>query len=77
MGVSGKENREVTHLSVGYRSVCQIANFAMQKRGPAQLHGDVRDGVVVVRIVHSLQIVQIAEPQRLPVCRYTVRDASI
>ena len=66
-----------THLGVGYRSVCQIANLAMQERGPAQLHRDVRDGVVVVRIVHSLQIVQVAEPQRLPVCRYAVGHASI
>lgn len=66
-----------THLGVGYRSICQIANLAMEERGPAQLHRDVRDGVVVVRIVHSLQIVQVAEPQRLPVCRYAVGDASI
>lgn len=39
----------------------------MQKGGPAQLHRDVGDGVVVVRIVHSLQLVHIAEPQCLPI----------
>lgn len=66
-----------SYLGVGHRSFGQIANFAMQKGCPSRLHRDVRDGVVIVRIVHSLQLIQIAEPQGLPIRRYAVRYSSV
>jgi len=66
-----------SYLGVGYGPLRQIANFAVEEGGAAQLHRDIRHGVVVVRIVHSLQLVEIAEPKGSPIRRYVVRNPAI
>lgn len=66
-----------TYLGIGNRPLRQIANFAVEEGGAAQLHRDVGNGVVVVRVIHSLQLVEIAEPEGPPVRRYVVGHASI
>lgn len=67
----------LSYLGIGDGPLRQIANFAVEEGGAAQLHRDVGDGVVVVRIVHSLQLVEIAEPEGPPIRRYVVGYASI
>lgn len=75
--MQGLHTRSPSYLGIGNGPLRQIANFAVKKGGAAQLHRDVRDGVVVVRLVHSLQLVEIAEPEGPPVRRYIVGHASI
>lgn len=66
-----------THLGVGDGPLRQIAYFAVEKGGTAQLHRDVGDGVVVIGVVYPLQLVDIAEPEGPPVRRYIVGHAPI
>lgn len=75
--LSRRVTQLLSYLGIGNGPLRQIANFAVQKGGAAQLHRDIRNGVVVVRLVHSLQLVEIAEPEGLPIRRDVVGHASI